>query len=363
MFDITKMVLYAAVLSLGLSVKGYAAQNGIENQVIARQLSDILAQEQRPFSGVIMVKRDNQPLLTYYRGEGINEQSQFVIASLSKQITAALILKAVDDGRLSLTNPISHYFKARKQFVSHLPDTVTISHLLSHTSGLINPRQPPLFEPGSQFKYSNYGYTLLGEILTIVDQRPFIEQVNNPNAHSLTGIKAYRGKMSAAQRQLPSLVLGRDETHNAQAHPTSRYDNVDIEITTQLIPAGGMIASAEAYSDFQHKLFSGQLISPQSLMAMTTAHTQRPHRWGDINYGYGTQLNTEQGIAEYSHSGYLPGYMSLALYYPQSKVNVIILENTSWDLSDTQRTFRLHDTLRDSIRTALIAQGSHSTAL
>ena len=306
-----------------------------------------------------MLKRDNEPVFTYISGDQVKRQSSFIIASLSKQVTAALVLKAVDEGKLDLTDSVNLYlsFSPANKTAKSIPDSVTISQLLSNTSGLVSAEQSPVFEPGSQFRYSNYGYTLLGKILEKVNQQPFAAQVNALNEQAgLAGLHASSGKTSNIKNAYPSLLLGQTETLQQQADKRiANYAPSDIEITPALIPAGGMIASADAYSHFQYALFSGQLLSPKSLAALTTRYAARPHRWSDVSYGYGTQLNQYKGITEYSHSGYLPGYVSLALYYPQSNINLVILENTAWDVSDRERTFALHDKLRDSIRHKLVA--------
>ncbi|MCL1056858.1 beta-lactamase family protein [Shewanella gelidimarina] len=360
MHFLTKTILSVILLTLCLWAANKASANRIANSDIAKQLPTIITQNERPFNGIIMVKRNNQPLFTYISGDNVSLKSEFIIASLSKQITATLVLKAVDDGKLALDQSVNHYLGTQPSQKSpdNIPDSVTISHLLSNTSGLVEAGKPPLFEPGSQFKYSNYGYALLGQLLETVNQQPITEQINAFNLLAgLGGLSAHLGKTSTIKKTSPLLLLGQEETRHQQqdGNDTSSYAASDVEINQQLLTAGGMMASADAYSHFQYALFTGQLISEQSLLEMTTSHSTREHRWGALGYGYGTQISNINGITEYSHSGYLPGYVSLALYYPQSNVNVVILENTSWDLQDINRTFGLHDKIRNSINSKLVA--------
>ncbi|QQX81379.1 serine hydrolase [Shewanella sp. KX20019] len=354
---ITKTILSIILLTLCLWAANKASANRIASSDIAKQLPTIITQNDRPFNGIIMVKRNNQPLFTYISGDEVSLHSEFIIASLSKQVTATLVLKAVDNGKLALDQSANTYL-ATKISHNNIPASVTISHLLSNTSGLVAAGKPPLFEPGSQFKYSNYGYALLGEILENINNQPITAQVNTLNQQAgLEGLAAHIGKTSTIKKTFPRLLLGREETRQQQpdGNKVSNYAASDVEINQQLISAGAMIASADAYSHFQYALFTGQLISDKSLQDMTNVHSTRPHRWGALGYGYGTQISTIKGITEYSHSGYLQGYVSLALYYPQSNVNVVILENTSWDLHDIKRTFGLHDKIRNSISSKLVA--------
>ncbi|WOT04380.1 serine hydrolase domain-containing protein [Shewanella youngdeokensis] len=371
MHSIIKTTLSIALITLCLWALNKASANRMASSDIAKQLPTIITQDERPFNGIIMVKRNNQPLFTYISGEQVNQQSQFVIASLSKQVIAALVLQAADAGKVKLTQSINHYLGT---YQTDIPNSVTVSQLLSHTSGLISPNKAPVFTPGTRFKYSNYGYTLLGQLLEQVNQKPLAAQINALNINAdLGGLNARLGKTSAIKISQPSLILGQTETRvksptNSQSHHaspgelTSHYTDSDVEITADLLAPGGIVASADAYSRFQHALFTGQLISDKNLQQMTTPHITREHRWGTVGYGYGTQISQQDGITEYSHSGYLPGYVSLALYYPQSKVNVVILENTSWDLQHPQRTFGLHDKIRNSIYSKVIALDNRPVA-
>ncbi len=347
------------LLALCLWAANKASANRMVNSDIAKQLPTIITQNERPFSGIIMLKRDNQPIFTYISGNDVEINSSFVIASLSKQVTAALVLKAVDEGLIELEQSVSHYLPTQASEAKlYIPPSVTVSQLLSHTSGLVNIGEAPLYKPGSQFQYSNYGYALLGELLETVYQKPVYQLVNQLNEQTkLNGLYAETGVISNIKTKHPSLILGQAEelTLNADGKSRSHFTSADINIDKKLVAFGGMIASVEAYSQFQYALYSGNLISPQSLKLMTSPQATRNHRWGVLEYGYGTQISRDEQLVEYSHSGYLPGYVSLATYYPKSKVSLVILENTSWDLSNRERVFGLHDAIRSSIRSKLIA--------
>lgn len=63
----------------------------------------------QPFSDSVILLENGVPLLELQKGVGINEASSFVMASLSKQITATLILQAVDAGKLDLHRSLNSY--------------------------------------------------------------------------------------------------------------------------------------------------------------------------------------------------------------------------------------------------------------
>ncbi|MDR8522773.1 MULTISPECIES: serine hydrolase domain-containing protein [Shewanella] len=359
MHFITKTLIGSVIAGCCLWAANKASANRAINNNIAQQLPTIITQSQRPFNGVIMVKQDNQAVFTYISGDNISSRTSFLIGSLSKQITASLILKAVDEGLIDLNNSVSHYLlKDGNKPRAYVPPSVTVSQLLSHTSGLVNLGEPPQFKPGSQFQYSNYGYALLGDILQVVYQQP-IEQLVNQLAeqYELNGLYAQTGDINNIKSAHADFINGNRETFttDAKGRSASQLTPVELNIDQPMIAFGGMAASADAYSRFQDTLYNGKLLSSNSLALMTAPQATREHRWGVLEYGYGTQISRDEQLIEYSHSGYIPGYVSLAVYYPQAKVSLVILENTSWDLNNIQRTFGLHDDIRHSLRSRLIA--------
>jgi hypothetical protein len=87
---------------------------------------------------------------------------------------------------------------------------------------------------------------------------------------------------------------------------------------------------------------------------MIIPSSQREHpRYGKIGYGLGVQLLEKDGYREISHSGYIDGYASTLIYYPQSKISLVILENVSWNIADVIRVYKVHDDIRNIIRSNL----------
>jgi len=121
-----------------------------------------------------------------------NNDTKFRIASLTKTFTGALVLKAVEEKKLTLEDKLSAYYPEVKN-----ADKITIKHLLNQRSGIINfteiegentwektihsqkdfidffVNEKSNFAPGSKFEYSNTNYALLGFILEKLYQKPF----------------------------------------------------------------------------------------------------------------------------------------------------------------------------------------------
>ena len=319
----------------------------------------------QPFSGSVILLEEGKPLLELQKGEGINQGSRFVMASLSKQITATLILQAVDAGKLDLNQTLNHYLfgdleaesKALKaaEADTHAGDLnpnryderITLHQLLNHTSSVASIGQANRFEPGSQFEYSNLGYSLLGQVLEKVNHQSFTEQVAQFAArYQLNGLSAEVGSLEVIHAKVPSLAVGLQESEVIAP--------AELVIDEALLPAGGLIASTATYAAFQQQLHAGKLLSPESYQRMTTAYIELPFLWPNMRYGYGIRINKDNDLVEYSHTGYVSGYMSMTLHYPEFNLDLVMLENLSLNLNDRNRVFELHNQIRQIIRSQLL---------
>lgn len=304
----------------------------------------IVDQGSRPFTGNILIRDSQQTYVDLAKGEGVHADSRFLIGSISKTITAALVMRAVDQQKLSLSDNISDHLNITTK------QPITVAQLLNHTSGILPPTSTEQhaqlqFTPGSQFSYSNYGYKLLGDILSQRYQMPYSDLVNQFAKQYQLDISADVGEITELYAKQPRLVPGLMEQQQQQV----LLDELTID--NGLIAFGAMQATSQGIAAFISGL--PQFLSSASIKTMTSPSAKRPHRWGELGYGYGLQISQNAGLVEYSHTGYLPGYISLMLYYPQTQLSVVILENTSWDLNNMERVFGLHDKIRLAIRNQL----------
>lgn len=146
------------------------------------------------FSGAVLVAQDDKILLRKAYGLADREtnrpltpDSVFDIGSLTKQFTAAAILKLEMQGKLHTYDPITNFFDQ----VPEDKRKITVHQLLTHTAGLpeysgedydVAPRDktitsilntPLEFEPGTQYKYSNAGYSVLAAVVEKVSGKPY----------------------------------------------------------------------------------------------------------------------------------------------------------------------------------------------
>lgn len=322
--------------------------NAQRHKPLADMLAKIIKESPQPFSGSILLMQNGVPLLSDLIGAGVSKQSQFVIASLSKQITATLILQAVDQGKIDLSATLNSYIGN-----TGYNEQITIHQLLSHTSGINTSGKTHQFAPGSQYRYSNLGYTLLSDLLELVNQQPYSVQLQQFAArYGIKHLYAKTGSLAEIVQTTPALALGQ---HEADLNVEKSIVPAELIIDEALLPAGGIIASIESFAQFQQLLHSGKLISKQSYQLMTQSHVQYDYMWSGMGYGYGLRINKHKELTEFGHTGYLPGYMSLSLHYPRDNIDLVMLENLSLNLSDFDRAFELHTQIRKAIRAYLIA--------
>ncbi len=314
---------------------------------------DTLLQSKTPrtFNGNILIAKNDK--IQYQKSYGYQDipgkkalvaDQQFIVASISKQITAALVLQQVAKGNIDRQAAIRRYLP---DLPDAWADSITVHQLLCHTSGVVWTGESLAFAPGSKFTYSNYGYLLLGDILGKVTGKTYNELANNLfKEYGMARSVSYdpEGKMEAPKW----LATGYAE----QANGTFRTDD---SVLWHIAPAaGGIISTVPDLLRWNTALHGKKILNDSCYRFMTTPSANRAHRWGTIGYGYGVQIDSIDGLKEISHNGYFNGYIATLLYYPASRTSIIILENISPDSGNMPRAFYFHDEIRKIVRQQLL---------
>lgn len=212
----------------------------------------------------------------------------FSIASMTKPVTAVAALLLVDEGKLSLDQPIARHLP---QFSDGRRGTITLRQLLSHTSGLGGNQQnvgdlaetvktmakrPMLFDPGTKWAYSP-SITVTGRLVEVVAQMPF-ETFLETRIFEPLGMKDTT--FSPSDAQAPRV---------AQLHKKS-VDGTDLEATGNWFlgpkegrtpnPSGGLFSTALDLFKFWQMLLNGgefdgkRLLKPETVKLMTTSQTK-----------------------------------------------------------------------------------------
>jgi len=245
-------------------------------------------------------------------GEPNTPHTKFFIGSITKQFTAAAILKLNEQGLVDLHAPISRYLP---EYPRPNGDRITIHHLLTHTSGtpeyaqdlavVLRRTQPMLpaelmsrfagrpleFEPGTRFKYSNSGYIVLGAIIERVSGQSY-EAYLHRRIFKPAGMisSGYARREAGLPERAEGYTLG-DERRLVSAIPLH---------FSVLHSAGALYSTVEDMLKWNNALHSHEVLDQQSLDFMFTAHAG--------NYGYGWFVDTLWGTRHAYHGGFLDGF-------------------------------------------------------
>lgn len=322
---------------LSLVIFSLSGCNIVWDKSMKEKIDEII--ETGPFNGVVMIYQANIPL--YIRAYGFSDiekkiplriDDQFMIGSITKQITAMTVLKFIPNLHSSALN---------------ISCPATFHELLNHTAGVNDEDENDNSLTKGQFCYSSKGYTLLAEALEEQTKKTFdtcIETVYKDAGMYHTGVQPQGTQMtySKLKKIFPRLVKsyynGETEQYT-QSSPRDLFKNA----------AGGLISTAKDLILWNEALHEKQVWGKDKTQLLLTPRINFHHRWGKISYGYGIQLVKEKST-EYSHTGVVRGFISTLLYYPDTKLHVVILENTSWKTLQESTDFTRHDAIRSVVR-------------
>lgn len=281
----------------------------------------------RSFNGVILITQNGKTKYSTAFGYSDFEhkipltiKDNFRIQSNSKQITAVLILKEVEKGKIDLQSPVRKYLPDLKQTWA---DTVTVHQLLNFSAGITDIDQPLIFKPGTDFLYGVTTYTMLGNIIEKVTGKTYIEAANNLFKYlKMKNSFCYEGDKHQ-NRVAKGYTSSKTGFKLAQVQMTEK-ERIDF------IPAGGIISNLEDLNKWDTKLHSGKILKPQSYQLMIHYNITAQHEtFGNekIGYGYGVRISDKTPIKYIGHSGKGLGFASIKVYFPEKDVDMIVLEN------------------------------------
>ncbi len=276
----------------------------------------------------------------------------FLIASISKVFTATVVFKLIDEGLLSLNDPVNKWIDNKITDRIENANESTVAHLLAHTSGIpdyytlqfeldrINKidndwKQEDILkytygkkatnEVGETYYYSNSNFLLLGMI---------IESVTGGSLSTAyqTRVFAPAGLESAyfsTEMPIPSgTVKGYVDIYGNDQYVESQFLYKD-ELNTA---DGGIAINAYDLGLFLRKLMNGNLISESSLQKMTE-WVDLPEGWEDEDFGhFQNGLGLEHNRTPYGnsvgHTGGIDGFLSIAQYFPEQGATFVLLVNS-----------------------------------
>lgn len=316
-------------------------KNSVTNPRVPRlrsYMEDLLQTGQ--FTGTVLVADNGEILINEGYGPADIESgrantpaTQLRIGSLTKQFTAAAILRLQELGRLNVDDPVSSY----------LPDypggeQITIHQLLTHSAGVPNytrradlaqavqepivledllaefSGQPLDFLPGQQFAYSDSGYVVLAAIIEAVSGQSYAEFIQTQIFDTLD--------MSRSGYDFLSDDLDEPAT-GYQLTPGGPQRAIDTE-SSWASGAGALYSTTQDLYRWDRALNNGQLLQETSLDSMFSP-------WADMgqgySYGYGWEMGQMAGRPSQTHAGNIFGFGSFIARFPEEDATIIVLGN------------------------------------
>jgi len=290
----------------------------------------VKATHPRSFNGVIFIQQNGKTkyekaygYVDFNKKTPLKISDRFSTMSIAKQITATLILQEVEKGTIDLHVPIRKYLP---DFKYSWADTITVHHLLNHTSGLYSDDlQPNLkLKTGKEFSYSNVGYYVAGMVLEKQSGKTYNELVTALFKKCKMNDSAYPTEINS-QLLTKGHIIRKDGTFKL---------NEKLAFNASNYFASHLIVTAPDLAKWNECLHNGKLLKPETYQLMTNYSITATHQLFSekpIGYGYGLRINDKANIYEIGHTGFHPGegFTAVNLYYPKTKTSIIVMENVA----------------------------------
>jgi CubicO group peptidase (beta-lactamase class C family) len=288
----------------------------------------------------LLVIKDGVPLVR--RGYGMADLEQHVaatpatdyrLASVSKQFTAASILLLAEDGKLTLDDSIRHWLPSLPPSTAK----VTLRELLSHTGGLIDyedlmpantteqlndndvlrmltATSKSYFPPGTAYRYSNSGYVLLGLV---------VEKASGLSLPAFMQRRIF--KPLHMDHTLMYVRSGRQINHRAYGYSENRgnWERTDQDLTSATRGDGGIYSSIDDLAKWDAALYDHRLLSDASRKLAFSPHAKVVGEPYEASYGFGWRITGDT----LWHSGESIGFRNVIVRWPKQHLTIILLSN------------------------------------
>lgn len=291
----------------------------------------------------IAVARGDQLIVTKGYGTAdlesgwpVDDQTMMRIGSVTKQFSAAAVMKLVEQGKLSLDDTLD------KMLPDYPPTSkpVTLRQILNHTSGIWSYTEdgkfmerdstmelkseeviatfkdkPLEFDPGTKWNYSNSAYYLVGEIIERAAGMPYAQFVQEE-------LFAPLGLSRTRYESNREIISNRAQGYAFDGGKLLNDQTIGADVPGA---AGSLLSTAADLVRWNIALAGGKAVSPDSYALMTATTVLPSGR--DAEYGLGLGIDTFEGRKRISHGGGIPGFTSMLAYLPEEKLTVAVISN------------------------------------
>jgi len=349
-----------------------AVASGLQAQVPSGRIDEVFSslKSANAPGAAVLVLREGKPFFRQGYGvtdlrtlRAINLETNFRLASFTKQFTATCIMLLVHDGKLRYDEHLTEIFP---EFPAY-GRAITVRNLLNHTSGLPDyedilmkqyPDTPPgkipqildagvlklleqqssgKFPPGTKWQYSNSGYATLAMIVEKVSGRSFGQFLHD--------------RIFAPLKMDNTLAYekGKNEVSNrAYGHTKegATFKETDQSPTSAVLGDGGIYTSIDDLTKWDRALRDHTLLSEAEMQpALTPVHVSGglPTSEGrNVSYGFGWFLDPYKGHRRMSHDGETIGFRTTIQRFPEDKLTIIVLANRT-DVDPDKLALRVAD--------------------
>lgn len=281
----------------------------------------------------------------------LTPESAFDIGSVTKQFTAAAIVRLAEEDKLRIDAPVVRYLPAFPY------PQITLRQLMTNTSGipdvmpyytrlilsgkphgvvdlgdvvdvLARQKQPLAFEPGTRFAYSNTGYAVLAKVIEVTSKRSYADFLRSSFFEPL-GMQHTLVRTPGNEASIQPRAYGFKAGSNERARPNDQVPDLF------LAGAGGMYSTTDDLLRWALALRDGKVMSHRHWYEATTPVVLNDGSTSPYGFGFNVYISA-QGNRRITHGGQWRGFKSDLTFLPDSDAVIIILTNNSQDESVEQ---------------------------
>ncbi|NOK57383.1 MAG: hypothetical protein GFH27_549309n118 [Chloroflexi bacterium AL-W] len=296
------------------------------------------------------------------RGNPIDSDTSFILGSMSKSFTALAIMQLVERGLIELDAPVQTYLPWFQVADSDASATITVEHLLHHTSGI--PTRAPHATgpsvtlqdhvraladvslnnpPGTQHEYASPNYLVLGALIEEVSELSYAEYIQDSIFTPLDMRHSFGDQDQALRAGMSS---GHRYWFGFPVPATLDYED-------DRLPTAAVISSANDLSHYLIAQLKGGSYHEQTVLSSTGVEQMHaPGPSGDgFSYAFGWRVSTLDGTPMIHHGGIVPHFRGKMVFLPEERWGVAVLTNasTSLPLPVIPSSHRMADTIAGSL--------------
>ena len=260
----------------------------------------------------------------------------FAIGSMSKQFVAISLLMLEAEGKLNLDDPVTKYLPEYDMQGT----TITIRQLLNHSSGIksftemdtfiqlmnvdlgqqemldLFMHEPLMFDPGTDWSYSNSGYSIAGMI---------VEKVSGMSLQTFLKLKVFKRlgmkntHLGSHNRSIPGMVTGYSISTEGY-YPAREFS------WTWPFAAGGIVSNVDDMLRWDEALYTEKLLPLPSLQQAFTNYSLTDGQ--PMNYGLGWGVYATDTLTFIRHGGAINGFLSDGIRIPEAHFYMVVLSNS-----------------------------------